>query len=1039
MTTKASSLAGRLVLWLLYSSLRFAQAQPVITNQPASQLAAVGSSVSFSVGVTDTNPVTYTWQLNGTNLPGAILTVAGGGTGALGDNGKATNAFITNAYAIAVDSAGTLYIADTGNNRIRKVTNGIISTIAGNGNPSYSGDKGAATSAALNNPSGVAVDGAGQVYIADTRNNRIRKIDTNGIITTIIGTGTAGYNGDGFAPASTEISSPMGLALDIATNIYFIDLGNQRVRRTFAGSVYTIEGTGTAGSADTGYTPVQLHNPTGVAVDFMGDVIIADWLNGRVIATSNSMTIDVAGKGGGGFAGDGGPGPQATLLAARGVAVDFNLNIYIADTGNNRIRMVGPNSIITNKSPIAPTTYSTFLSGTISTYAGNGAAGFGGDGYIATGASLNFPYAVAVDSKGDLFISDMGNGRIREVLPYQLSPTLTLSNLTFTNAGNYTVVVSDSTGSVTSSVAALTVGLPPAITSTPTNQYVLAGGSISLSVGATGTGPLYYEWFQDGTNLVEAGLSSTLTLTNATLDESGSYSVVVTNSFSSAEGLVSLLTVGVPPTIVTQTISSLVLPGSNANLSVTVSGTGPFTYTWQLNGTNLPNNIIGTIAGQGTNFYPNGVPSTNAIIYCTGLCSDLAGNVYLADQNSRSVLRIDSSGLIWNFAGNINSPNPPGGFQATNTAFPSVESVGADLFGNIYIGGLGKLWKVAPNGIVSTVAGTTKAGFSGDGGAASSAQVSLITGIACDPVGNVYISDETNNRVRMINAAGIINTILGDGGSFGAFGTNNAGTNFGITSPQGLALDSIGNAYVATENYVIKLATNGLASSAAGNGGVGFAGDGGRATNALLFVPFGVAFDAIGNLYMSEYMGSRIRIVGTNGIIQTAAGSTNGVANYSGDGGPATAARLSQPRSICTDPFGNLFIADQQSRYLREIFYSGLPSLTITNASASAAGNYTVVISSPFGSVTSSIVPLELAVAPSISQITVQSNGWRTISFTGTPTAQHQLLFTTNLAPPVAWVPVATNSADLNGNGTLTDTNAPEDDGFYEVMLPISP
>ncbi len=333
---------------------------------------------------------------------GTIATVAGNGIGAYsGDGGPATMASLYAPEDVAVDKAGNLYIADAGNNRVRKVaTDGTIVTVAGNGDSGSSGDGGPATGAAVE-PHGVALDPAGNLYIADLANCRIREVGIGGTMTTIAGTGTPGYSGDGGPATSAAITFPAGVAVDRAGNVYITDFGNERVRKVTAnGTIVTVAGNGTfGGSAGDGGAAVnaEFDYPRGVAVDTAGNLFFADEENNRIREMATDGTIaTVAGSGSQGYSGDGGLAIAAALYDPSGVAVDAENNIYIADDGNGRIRKIIPN-------------------GQITTVAGTGSFGFGGDGGPATKATFSGPIAVAVDLAGNLYIADAGNGRIRRV------------------------------------------------------------------------------------------------------------------------------------------------------------------------------------------------------------------------------------------------------------------------------------------------------------------------------------------------------------------------------------------------------------------------------------------------------------------------------------------------------------------------------------------------------------------------------------------------------------------------------------------------
>ena len=359
-----------------------------------------------------------------------------------------------------MDACGNLFIPDSFNYRVRKVsTSGVITTVAGNGNYGYSGDGGAATNATLNFPWGVAVDAWGNLFIADHQNNRIREVSTNGIITTVVGGGQY-YGG----PATNvSLSGPQGLAIDASGNCFFAEEGNSLIGKLSTnGFVTLVTGDGIGGfSGDGGpATYATVYLPNDVALDTSGDLFIADTENGRIREVStNGIITTVAGNGIWAFSGDGGSATNASLYLPSSVALDASGNLFIADTDNNRIRMVNTNGIIT-------------------TMAGTGyqPGGFFGDGGPATNALLYVPNGVAVDTSGNLFISDGGNQRIRKVTNTQ-GPTLALNDVTAADVGNYQVVVTGPGISATSSVANLIVATSPLIYNTVANS----DGSLALS------------------------------------------------------------------------------------------------------------------------------------------------------------------------------------------------------------------------------------------------------------------------------------------------------------------------------------------------------------------------------------------------------------------------------------------------------------------------------------------------------------------------------------------------------------------------------
>ncbi|MFD7745066.1 RICIN domain-containing protein [Streptomyces sp. NPDC059698] len=346
-------------------------------------------------------------EAGGESFVPKISTVAGTGVaGFKGDDEPAVTAQLNRPYGIALDGTGNLYFSDYNNHRVRKVsTDGKISTVAGAG-AGYRGDNGPAVSAQLNCPREVAVDAAGSVYITDAANHRVRVITPDGKISTIAGTGAAGFSGDGGPADKAQLNYPLGVAVDSTGTLYISDHANNRVRRIGAdGKISTVAGTGAAGfKGDDGpAASAQLNRPYAVAVDSAGILYITDGNNHRVRKVAADGTIStVAGKGAAGFSGDGGPATSAQLNLPLGVVVDSTGVLYISDYHNHRVRKVTPD-------------------GEITTFAGKGAAGFGGDGEPAAAAQLNNPFGLAVDCVDTLYIADHLNNRVRKVASEKLA------------------------------------------------------------------------------------------------------------------------------------------------------------------------------------------------------------------------------------------------------------------------------------------------------------------------------------------------------------------------------------------------------------------------------------------------------------------------------------------------------------------------------------------------------------------------------------------------------------------------------------------
>ncbi len=444
---------------------------------------------------------------------GAITTLAGGA--GVADGGPAAGAElwlhwpggILYSSGVALDASGNLFIADTENDRVRRVdaSSGIITTVAGNGTLGYTGDGGPATAAQLNYPSGVAVDSAGNLFIADHDAQRVRRVDAStGVITTVAGNGTIGYGGDG-GPATSAALSAWDVAVDSSENLFIADGDADRVRRVDAstGVITTVAGNGTIGySGDGGPgTNAELFLPNGVAVDGADNLFIADTDN-SVVRRVDGRTGIITTVAGGGSGGEGGPATGALLFRPSSVAVSAAGNLFIADYALSKVFRVD------------------HVSGTISTVAGNGTGGYSGDGASATGAELDYPGRVALNG-GDVYIGDIWNNRVRQIqLPafvilstgslsfgsQQLNTPSSALTVTLTNSGDVALAIAsiaasgdfsetDNCGAGVAVSASCTI----AIVFTPTEAGVRSGEAIVtdsagdspkvISLTGTGTGP----------------------------------------------------------------------------------------------------------------------------------------------------------------------------------------------------------------------------------------------------------------------------------------------------------------------------------------------------------------------------------------------------------------------------------------------------------------------------------------------------------------------------------------------------------------------
>jgi sugar lactone lactonase YvrE len=565
-----------------------------------------------------------------------ITTIAGNGTaGFSGDGGLAAAATLNNPSGLALDAANNLYISDKGNQRIRKIAavSSVISTIAGDGTAGFLGDGSLATGARLNNPVGIAVDGSGILYCADRSNNRIRKIAANGIISTVAGNGTNTYSGDGAAATLAGIRTPNNVILNASNpTAFFISDFNGRIRRVdiATGNIITYAGTGVRGFSGDGGLPINASisfNATGgiantLSLDASGNLYFADGSSRiRKINAANTEIETLAGNGN--YSGDGDAALNAQLKGPGGIAIDNSGNIFIADFGNHRVRKVVK------------------ATGNIETYVGTGNAGYSGDSGLASLATLRNPISLAIDNQGNLLIADQGNNVIRSV-------DAATKNIT-----------------------------------------TIAGTGVAGFSGDNGDATLAKLYYPSA----------------ITLDE-------------------------------------------NNNLFI-----ADF-VNYRIRKVSGINGKISTIAGNGTSGYSgdNGVATSAKISAVTGIAY-YNGNVYIADQGNNVIRQIDNSNIISNYAGNGTSGYDGDGGDAISAQFSSPSGLTVDTEGNLYIADADNdvIRKVSvASGIITTIAGTGATGYSGDGGQATAANFNYPYQLAFSGTKQLYITDRNNNVIRSL-------------------------------------------------------------------------------------------------------------------------------------------------------------------------------------------------------------------------------------------------------------------------------------------------
>jgi trimeric autotransporter adhesin len=712
----------------------------------------------------------------------AISTAAGGGP----NNLTALKASIGYPGSITFDAAGNTYIADSYSSHIFKVdTTGTLTVVAGNGTLGYSGDGGLATSAALNRPEGVFVDATGNIFIADTDNSVIREVTaSNGNIATVAGNGKAGYSGDGGPATSAQLYDPYSVLVDGTGNIFIADTDNAAIREVVGGTIQTVAGNGTicpdptTACGDGGpATSAQLDLPEGLFVDASGNIFIADTDSNRIRVVNTGTTQitvatvvipagdiqTVAGayyQSDGGtaclYSGDGGSATSANLCVPGSVFVDGSGNIFVADTNNLRIREVA-------------------VDGTIQTVAGDGTAGYSGDGGAATSAELNYPSGIFVDGAGNIWIADTDNFVIREVTAGNIQTLIGNNTLAYSGDGgsaldaelNYPGSVSvDGSGDIF--IADTVSSVIREVLATPGDIQTVVGNGTECPDPTTPCG--------DGGAAASAQLNNPYGLF---LDALGNIFIADT-----ADNRIRVVNTGSTPI----TVAGVVIqPGD-----------------------------IATVAGNGTAGYlgDNGPATSAELSGPSDVFADSAGNIFIADTDNSVIREVTASGgTITTVAGNATVCTPAtaacgDGGAATSAQLNSPAGLFVDVAEDIFIADTFdfRIREVsASNGIITTVAGTGGRGYAGDGAAATSALLDTPYGVFVDTAGDIFIADTDNAVIREVVAAtGFIQTVAGNN-TAGFSGDGGQSTIAELNSPLGLIGDSAGDLLVAdTDNSRIR-------------------------------------------------------------------------------------------------------------------------------------------------------------------------------------------------------------------------------------------
>ena len=731
---------------------------------------------------------------------GLITRFAGiGWTGSGGDGGPASQAALNSPQGVAVDGQGNVYIADTGNHQVRKVdVAGTITTFAGIGGRGYSGDGGFATQAKMNFPRGVAMDGWGNVYIADSGNDRVRKVDAAGTITTLAGTGVKGYSGDGGPATHARLDNPRGVVVDGLGNVYIADTGNFRVRKVdMAGTITTFAGTGEQGFGGDGdggpASQAKLSKPVGVAVDGQGNVYITlpTWWGrfGYVYRSDRVRKVDPAGTittfagiGSRGYSGDGGPAVSAELNLPHGVAVDGLGNVYIADSGNHRVRKVD-------------------AAGTISTFVGTDSSNVGDYG-PATWARLENPGGVAVDGQGNVYIADSGNDRVRKV-----DAAGTITTLAGTGVKGYSGDGGPATHARLDNPRGVAVdgqgNVYIADSGNDRVRKVDAAGTITNFAGGGGG-------WEEGEPATWGALSDPMSVAvdgqgNVYIADTGNHRVRKVD----AAGTITSL----PADTYRHRLTDVEVDGQG-NVYISVSRYYNYGSISRVDKMDVGGTITRFAGNNRRGYSGDGAPATRArLSYPGGVAVDGQGNVYIADSDNYRVRKVDTAGIITTFAGTGGPGYGGDGGPATRAFLDRPLDVAVDALGYVYIADSrnDRVRKVDAAGTITTFAGALNpTNFDGSTTVGGGTGLSDATPLALDQSLGGRIETATDSDYFLLDFSETTDVAIYTTGSLATKGTlldstktrvlasdsGSQGTNFRIE-----ATVEAGEYYVKVESY----------------------------------------------------------------------------------------------------------------------------------------------------------------------------------------------------------------------------------------------
>jgi sugar lactone lactonase YvrE len=842
---------------------------------------------------------------------------------------------------------GITYVADETSNAIYQLDpQGVVTHFAGASNGSPGFVDGAATVARFDGPAGLAVDTVGNLYVADRLNHRIRKITPDGTVSTLAGSGLSG-----FADGSDDLARfyfPQGVVV-FENNVYVADTGNHRIRRIdkTTGAVTTLAGKATAGFVDGAGGTAQFHSPRAVAVNAAGQLVVADTGNHciRLLTVGNSV-VTLAGSDTPGFLD--GADINARFSSPAGLTIGTDGTIYVTDQDNHRIR-----SITTG--------------GLVGTVAGSGIAGLLDSPvdslHPATIARFDSPGGITLDGEGNLIVAEQGTSRLRRIARGTVPTLLVDANMTTNGPASaetdplllpgatyyFRAVAANARGTSEGEILSFTTlqsnivvhnglsnsspllvpGQEINFGATPFNtpevrdftienigDFALNVDGVALTGAANGVFALSGQFAEYS---IAAGASGTF---NVTLNHTTAGTFENTVSITSNDLDQSVIEFSVIGTVLAPPLLTNVTASDVSALGVSFAGTVDpqgsatellFEYSKYPDFTGTLEVLTTSGSVQG---FANGCGGEAQFDSPSGVAVDRFGNIYVADTGNHLIRRITANGDCGVLAGAGESGTVDG--SGALAKFNAPEGLAVDAAGNVYVADTQnhRIRKITPAGEVTTLAGFGNSGSFTDG-AIGGARFNLPAGIAIDDVGNLYVADTGNNRIRKISTAGEVSTLSGP---------------IGYSSPKGIAVDRDGKLYVADtgNNRIVELTAAGSETT---SHAIGFTG------------PTGVAVDASGTIYVADRGLHRIARINSGGVVTNLAGTPD----LSGTGdGAGDLAGFNLPSGIAVSPSGTIYVADYNNHRIRQINLAARRVVAARN-----------LITAPEGPVTLALVGLE--------------------------------------------------------------------------------